>query len=96
MDEARCATTIIATLMRRAYRRPITNDDLEIALARYRNGRGFEAGLELAMRSILVSPKFLFRFEGQPESATPNTAYPISDVELASRLSYFLWSSTPD
>ena len=57
---------------------------------------GFESGLELAVRSILVSPKFLFRFESQPETAAPNTAYRISDVELASRLSFFLWSSIPD
>jgi mono/diheme cytochrome c family protein len=101
-DEARCAKTILATLMRRAIRRAITDDDLEIALARYREGAtkgsppGFESGLELALRSILVSPKFLFRFESQPENAAPNTAYRINDVELASRLSFFLWSSIPD
>src|SRR5204862_1392264 len=57
---------------------------------------GFESGLELAVRSILVSPKFLFRFESQPETAAPNTAYRITDLELASRLSFFLWSSIPD
>src|SRR5439155_26471101 len=57
---------------------------------------GFESGLELAVRSILVSPKFLFRFESQPETAAPNTAYRIIDLELASRLSFFLWSSIPD
>ena len=57
---------------------------------------GFESGLELAVRSILVSPKFLFRFESQPETAAPNTPYRITDVELASRLSFFLWSSIPD
>src|SRR5262245_39499889 len=98
-DETRCATTIISTLMRRAYRRAITDDDLQIALARYREGRSegdFELGLELAIRSILVSPKFLFRFESQPENVAPNTAYRISDMELASRLSFFLWSSIPD
>ena len=98
-EEAACARTIIATLARRAYRRPITDEDLQVPLARYRDGAsagGFEAGLELALRSILVSPKFLFRFEGQPETAVPNTAYQITDVELASRLSFFLWSSVPD
>lgn len=100
--DERCAKTIIATLMRRAYRRAITDDDLQIALARYRDGAskagslGFESGLDLAIRSILVSPQFLFRFERQPEHAAPNAAYRISDLELASRLSFFLWSSIPD
>lgn len=98
-DEAGCAKTIIATLMRRAYRRAVTDEDLQIALARYSSGAnktGFESGLELAIRGILVSPQFLFRFESQPERAAPNNAYRISDVELASRLSFFLWSSIPD
>jgi mono/diheme cytochrome c family protein len=101
-DEADCAKNIIATLARRAYRRPITDDDLQTLLARYRDGarrggpRRFDSGLELAIRSMLVSPKFLFRFEGQPETAAPNTPYRITDVELASRLSFFLWSSIPD
>jgi mono/diheme cytochrome c family protein len=104
-DEDACATKIIATLARRAYRRPVTEEDLQVPLARYREAGGkaavqgpsrFEAGLELALRSILVSPNFLFRFEHQPESAAANTAYRISDVELASRLSFFLWSSIPD
>src|SRR4029453_1922526 len=86
-------------LARRAYRRPVTDDDLQIPLARYRDGAekaGFESGLELALRSILVSPKFLFRFESPPETPGPNTPYRISDMELASRLSFFLWSSIPD
>ena len=101
-DEADCAKKIIATLARRAYRRPVTDEDLQIPLARFRDGaskRGplsFDSGLELAIRSILVSPKFLFRFESQPETAAPNTPYRITDVELASRLSFFLWSSIPD
>jgi len=98
-DEAPCAKRILATLARRAYRRPVTDEDLQIPLARYRDGAsraGFESGLELAVRSILVSPKFLFRFEGQPENAAPNTPYRVTDVELASRLSFFLWSSIPD
>ena len=98
-DEAGCAGKIIALLARRAYRRPVADEDLRVPLARYREGamrNGFEGGLELAIRSILVSPSFLFRFEGQPETAAPNTAYRISDVELASRLSFFLWSSVPD
>ena len=98
-DELPCAKKIIATLARSAYRRPVTDEDLQIPLARYRDGAakgGFESGLELAVRSILVSPNFLFRFEGQPESAAPNTPYRITDLELASRLSFFLWSSIPD
>jgi cytochrome c551/c552 len=98
-DETGCARTIIAALARRAYRRPVTDDDLQVPLGRYREGAsrgGFESGIELAVRSILVSPRFLFRFESQPETAAPNTAYRISDIELASRLSFFLWSSVPD
>jgi cytochrome c551/c552 len=98
-EEAQCARTIVATLARRAYRRPVTADDLQVPLARYREGAGgggFEAGLELALRSILVSPRFLFRFESQPDTAAPNTAYRLDDLELASRLSFFLWSSIPD
>ena len=94
-----CAQMILSTLARRAYRRPLTAADLEIPLALYREGAstgGFEAGIELAVRGILVSPNFLFRFEDQPSSVTPNTPYRISDLELASRLSFFLWSSIPD
>jgi mono/diheme cytochrome c family protein len=94
--EAPCARAIIATLARRAYRRAVTDDDLQIALTRYREGADFESGLELAIRSILMSPRFLFRFEGQPERAAPNAPYRISDMELASRLSFFVWSSIPD
>jgi len=98
-DEASCARTIVASLARRAYRRPVTDDDLQIALARYRDGAargGFESGVELAIRSILMSPRFLFRFEDEPENAAPNSPYGITDLELASRLSFFLWSSVPD
>jgi len=103
-DEARCAKQIVATVARRAYRRPVVDEDLQAPMTRYRDGAreagggaaGFEHGLELALRSILVSPNFLFRFEGQPDDAAPGTAYRIADVELASRLSFFLWSSIPD
>ena len=99
-EETDCARTIITTLARRAYRRPLTDADLEIPLELYRDGAtrggGFEAGIELAMRGILVSPNFLFRFEGQPASVAPETPYRITDLELASRLSFFLWSSIPD
>ena len=97
--EAECARTIIARLARRAFRRPVTDSDLEIPLSLYSEGArrgGFEAGIELAVRSILVSPHFLFRFEAQPASLAPETPYRVSDLELASRLSFFIWSSIPD
>ena len=77
----------------------MTDADLEIPLGLYREGAdrgGFEAGIELALRGILVSPNFLFRFEDQPTSVESGTPYRISDLELASRLSFFLWSSIPD
>ena len=98
-EEASCAEKVIATLARRAYRRPVTAGDLKIPLALYKEGaqkEGFEAGVELAVRGILVDPNFLFRFEDQPEKIAANTPYRISDLELASRLSFFLWSSVPD
>ena len=98
-DEERCAQEIIATLARRAYRRPVAEQELQVPLALYRQSAaqgGFEAGLELALRGILVSPKFLFRFESQPETVAPHTPYRITSLELASRLSFFLWSSIPD
>jgi mono/diheme cytochrome c family protein len=94
-----CARTIISTLARRAYRRPVTDDDLQAPMTAYRGGAasgGFEAGLEMAIRSILMSPKFLFRFESQPPKTAANTPYRVSDLDLASRLSFFLWSSIPD
>ena len=94
-----CATSIIATLARRAYRRPVTVDDLDQLVAFYRQGHAsvdFEAGVEMALRALLASPEFLFRIERDPEAASPGTPYRISDVELASRLSFFLWSSIPD
>ena len=97
--EAACAETIISRLARRAYRRPVSDGDLEIPLSLYRDGAsrgGFEAGIELAVRGILVSPSFLFRFEAQPASVVQETPYRVSDIELASRLSFFLWSSIPD
>jgi len=98
-EEESCARRILRTLMRRAYRRPVTDADLEIPLSFYHAARkdgGFEAGIEMALRSVLVNPEFLFRVEQDPASVAPNTAYPISGLELASRLSFFLWSSIPD
>ena len=94
-----CAKRIISTLARRAYRRPVTETEIAVPLARYRDGAkqgGFESGVEMALRSILVSPKFLFRVESQPAGITPNMAYRLSDIDLASRLSFFIWSSIPD
>jgi len=100
-DEAGCARTILSTLARRAYRRPVTDEDVKVLLNFYNEGRselGFDAGIELALQRILVSPSFLFRTEFSPlAAAAPRSgAYRISDVELASRLSFFLWSSIPD
>jgi hypothetical protein len=86
-------------MARRAYRRPVTDADLQPLLTIYDAGRadgGFIAGIEQGLERILVSPQFLFRIERDPASAAPNSVYRLSDVELASRLSFFLWSSIPD
>lgn len=98
-DEEECAQRILTDLARRACRRPVGEDDLQTPLAMYRQGRmegGFEAGIEMALASLLVKPEFLFRIERDPPDAKPGAAYRVSDVELASRLSFFLWSSAPD
>jgi mono/diheme cytochrome c family protein len=98
-DEDDCARRILASLLRRAYRRPVNDADLETPLEFFREGReagGFEAGIERALTAVLVSPQFLFRIEREPPGRPPRTAYRISDLELASRLSFFLWSSLPD
>jgi mono/diheme cytochrome c family protein len=100
-----CAKQIISTLAKRAYRRPVTDDDLQVPLSLHRQHAekgGFDAGIEMALRAILVSPRFIFRFEDQPivdargRALEGGTPYRISDLELASRLSFFLWSSIPD
>ena len=94
-----CARKILATLARRAYRRPVTAEDLQPLFSLYKTGRrdgGFEAGIQMAIEGLLVSSKFLFRIERDPANAAPGAAYRISDLELASRLSFFLWSSIPD
>jgi hypothetical protein len=86
-------------MARRAYRRPVTDADLQVPLTFYKDARaeeGFETGIEMALRAILASTEFLFRIERDARNAGPNTAYRVSDVELASRLSFFLWSSVPD
>ena len=97
--ESRCARQILSTLARRAYRRPVEERDLDVLLAFYDDGYadgGFEAGIELGLRRLLASPEFLFRVERDPADLEPGTPYRISDLELASRLSFFLWSSIPD
>jgi len=97
-DEA-CAKKILSGLTRRAYRRPSTEADLTVPLKFYREARkseGFEAGIEMGLRAVLVSPEFLFRVEQDPPGAAPKSVYRITDLELASRLSFFLWSSIPD
>ena len=94
-----CATNILTTLARRAYRRPVTKADLDPLLHFYRVGSGkagFEAGIELALARILVSPHFLFRTEAPPAGVRPGETYTVSELALASRLSFFLWSSIPD
>ena len=98
-EEEPCAREILSTLARRAYRRPLTEEDIQTLLGFYRAGLsngGFEAGIRRALARILVGPEFLFRVELDPENVAPDTAYRISDLELASRLSFFLWSSIPD
>ena len=98
-DELPCAKKIISTLARHAYRRPVSDTDLETLLSFYQSGRNkgtFETGIEMALRRILSDPQFVYRFERDPANVAPDTPYRISDLELASRLSFFLWSSIPD
>ena len=99
-DELPCARKIISTLARKAYRRPVSDNDLETLLSFYQKGRNeggtFDSGIEAAIQLILASPEFLFRFEPDPPTLAAGAAYHISDLELASRLSFFLWSTGPD
>ena len=98
-DEERCARETLGALARRAFRRPLTAGDTDALMAFYAAGRrdgGFEAGIRRGLESILVDPEFLFRIERDPADPAPSGAFPISDLELASRLSFFLWSSIPD
>ena len=97
-DDA-CAKRILLTVARRAWRKPVVDTDIEAPLRFYRDARkdiGFENGIEMGLRAVLVSPRFLFRVEQDPESLPAGTAYHLSDTELASRLSFFVWSSIPD
>jgi hypothetical protein len=98
-EESTCARTILQRLARRAYRRPVADIDVQPLLALYDEGRrdgGFETGIERALRRLLVSPEFLFRVQRDPAGTAAGAVYRIGDVELASRLSFFLWSSLPD
>ena len=99
-DEIPCAKKIIARLARVAYRRPATENDLEDLLSFYQKGRNqggtFDSGIQTLVQTILSDPEFVFRFERVPANTAPGSNYRISDLELASRLSFFLWSSAPD
>ena len=98
-DEETCAQKILSDLLRRAYRRPVTPANLDKAMKFYQQGRregDFDAGIEMALSAMLVNPQFLFRVEQDPKGLAPKTAYRVSDIDLASRLSFFLWSSIPD
>jgi mono/diheme cytochrome c family protein len=97
--EEPCARKILATLARRAYRRPVNDDDVQTLLAFYREGRAdgsFDSGIQRAIERILAAPSFLFRIEREPAGLTVGSVYRLDDVDLASRLSFFLWGSIPD
>jgi len=98
-EETACARRILSTLARRAYRRPANETDLRDLLPFYEQGRkqgSFDLGIQKALERLLVSPQFLFRIEREPANVATATAYRVSDLELASRLSFFIWSSIPD
>jgi len=98
-DELPCAKKIIAKLGREAFRRPMTESDVERLLSDYQFGRNegsFDSGIRMAVQAIISDPQFVFRFERDPAGAAPGTNYRLGDLELASRLSYFIWSSAPD
>jgi mono/diheme cytochrome c family protein len=97
--EEACAKQIVSTVARRAFRRAVTDADIEAPLRFYKEARAegsFDDGIEMALRAVLASTEFLFRIERDPRNVAPQTPYRIGDVELASRLSFFLWSSVPD
>ena len=99
-EEQACAQRILTTLARRAYRGDVAKDDVPTLMDFYQRGRrdggSFDSGIDLAMRRLLASPKFLVRVERDPAAVPAGTAYRLSDLEIASRLSFFLWSSIPD
>jgi len=98
--EEPCARRILQSVARRAYRRPVTSADIDPLMKLFAAGRSdggsFDAGVEMALSAILVSPDFLFRVEKSPAGVSPASTFKISDLDLASRLSFFLWSSIPD
>jgi len=99
LTETACAHKILASLARRAYRRPVTDSDIAPLIKMYKEGRDggdFEQGVEAAVEAVLVSPDFLFMRETDPAAAAAGSIHRISDMELATRLSFFLWSSLPD
>jgi mono/diheme cytochrome c family protein len=99
LTEETCARRIVSSLARRAFRRPVAETDLEPLMALYREKRGhggFEAGVGAALRGVLIDPEFLFHIERDPATVAPGAVYAVGDFELASRLSFFLWSSIPD
>jgi hypothetical protein len=98
-EELSCANKIVSDLLRRAYRRATSTEDLEGVMTFYERGRksgDFEAGIRAALEAILVSPNFVFRLEQRPAGVKPGQVFRIADVDLASRLSYFLWNTYPD
>jgi len=98
-DETACAKQIVDTLARHAFRRPVTNGDTEMLMGFYQQGRNdgsFDTGIERALQRVLSDPEFVFRKEAEPSNVPPGETWRISDLELASRLSFFLWSSIPD
>jgi hypothetical protein len=98
-EELPCATDIIKRLAQQAYRRPLTAQELDDLVGFYREGRKdgtFDTGVRMALQAILASPRFVFRVEPPPPGVAPGAAYRLSDLDLATRLSYFLWSSGPD
>jgi hypothetical protein len=98
-QETACARQIVTSIARKAFRRPLKDQDTEILMGFYQRGRNakdFDGGIEMALRRILADPEFVFRREAEPTTVAAGQTYRISDLELASRLSFFLWSSIPD
>ena len=99
VEELPCAEEIISRLGTRAFRRPLTDNDLDALMSFYEAGAGeggFETGIRTALQAILASPDFVFRFEEPPTGVEPGESYRIGDIDLASRLSFFLWATPPD
>src|SRR5205085_2807301 len=98
-DEEDCAKKILSAVLHRAYRKPVTEANLDRVMKFYRQARqagDFDAGIEMAVSAVLVNPQFLFRIEQDPPGLAAATAYRVGDLDLASRLSFFLWGTLPD